>query len=179
MSVCIQCRKCTSGCPVARYAVTQPAVIIKWLTLGAGDEILESDLIWLCASCETCYARCPMEIDIAAVMDALRILALEKGTVKPPGDMPLFNRAFLRTVRMFGRTYDMAMIAMYKLGSGKLFQDTEKFPKMLFKRKIALIPGRSSGVKTVKRIFAKLRGSSADRGGRDIDEYGSDRRQTP
>jgi len=153
LSVCFQCRKCTSGCPVAQYAETAPSEVLRRLHLGAGEELLESDIIWLCASCETCYARCPMGIDISAVMDALRAIAIERGAKKPEGDIPLFNRAFLGTVRLFGRTYDIGMIALYKLGSLNLFRDTEKFPAMLKKRKIALTPPRGADTKTVKRIF--------------------------
>ena len=58
--------------------------------------------------------------------------------------MPLFNRAFLKTVEVFGRTYDIGMITAYKLGTGKLMNDTEKFPAMLEERKIALLPPRGA-----------------------------------
>ena len=58
---------------------------------------------------------------------------------------------------MFGRTYDIAMIAAYKLGSGKLMGDTEKFPSMLKKRKIALLPPMKGDRKTTKRIFQKAK----------------------
>jgi heterodisulfide reductase subunit C len=119
--------------------------------------LLEIDIRATCVSCETCTARCPMGIDVAAVMDALRHLALEKGTSKQKGDAPLFNRAFLRTVQLFGRTYDMAMIAAYKIGSLKLMDDTEKFPSMLKKRKIALLPSLGADRKTTKRIFKKAK----------------------
>ena len=96
-----------------------------------------------------------MGIDIAAVMDALRMLALEENAAVPVGNVPLFNRAFLKTVSLFGRTYDIAMIAAYKLGTRKFFQDTEKFSAKLKKGKIALTPPRGSDRKTVKRIFKK------------------------
>src|SRR5512142_78832 len=101
-----------------------PSDVIRRLHLGAGDELLNTDIVWMCVSCETCSARCPMGIDVAAVIDALRKLARERGAAKPEGNVPLFNRAFLKTVELFGRTYDIAMIAAYKLGSGKLMADT-------------------------------------------------------
>jgi heterodisulfide reductase subunit C len=157
LSICFQCKKCTSGCPVAKLVKSPPSEIMRRLHLDAGDELLESDILWTCVSCETCTARCPMGIDVAAVMDALRHLALEKGTSKQKGDAPLFNRAFLRTVQLFGRTYDMAMIAAYKIGSLKLMDDTEKFPSMLKKRKIALLPSLGADRKTTKRIFKKAK----------------------
>ena len=31
--------------------------------------VLESEAIWLCASCHTCTTRCPMKIDVAGIMD--------------------------------------------------------------------------------------------------------------
>jgi heterodisulfide reductase subunit C len=155
LSVCFQCKKCTSGCPVSKMVKCPPSEIMRRLHLKAGDEILESDILWMCVSCETCSARCPMGIDVAAVMDALRKLAAEKGASKQEGNVPLFNRAFLKTVQIFGRTYDIAMITAYKLGSLKLMNDTEKFPTMLKKRKIALLPSFAGDRKTTKRIFKK------------------------
>jgi heterodisulfide reductase subunit C len=153
LGVCFQCKKCSSGCSVARLTKSRPSELMRQLHLGAGNELLQSDLIWTCASCEICSARCPMEIDVAAVIDALRLLALQRGASKPAGNVPLFNRAFLKTVEKFGRSYEMGMIAAYKLGTGKWMNDVEKFPTMLKKRKIALLPPRGADRKTVVRIF--------------------------
>ncbi|MGA2243023.1 MAG: 4Fe-4S dicluster domain-containing protein [Verrucomicrobiota bacterium] len=153
VSVCFQCKKCSSGCPVAKLTTSRPSEIMRQLHLGAGNELLESDLVWMCASCETCSARCPMGIDVAAVIDALRKLALARGASKQEGNVPLFNRAFLKTVEIFGRSYEIGMITAYKIGTGKLMNDTEKFPAMLKKGKIALLPPRGGDRKTVKRIF--------------------------
>jgi len=161
LSACYQCKKCTSGCPVSGMAKCPPSEIMRRLHLGAGDELLSSDILWMCVSCETCSTRCPMGIDVAAVMDALRKLARERGAAQPEGNVPLFNRAFLKTVQVFGRTYDLAMIAGYKLGSGKLMADTEKFPTMLKKRKIALLPPHGADRKTVRHIFKKTKEGGA------------------
>jgi heterodisulfide reductase subunit C len=161
LSKCYQCKKCTSGCPVSSMAKCPPSEMMRRLHLGLGDELLNSDILWMCVSCETCSARCPMGIDVAAVMDALRKLAVQRGSAKPEGNVPLFNRAFLKTVQVFGRTYDIAMIAGYKLGSGKFLADTEKFPTMLRKRKIALLPPRGADRRTVRRIFKKTKQDGA------------------
>ena len=157
ISVCFQCKKCSSGCPVAKLTRSRPSEIMRQLHLGAGNELLESDIIWMCASCETCSARCPMGIDVAAVIDALRKLALERGASKQKVNVPLFNRAFLKTVETFGRSYEIGMIAAYKLGTGKLMNDTEKFPAMLKKGKIALLPPRGGDRKIVRRIFKTIK----------------------
>lgn len=157
LSVCYQCKKCSSGCPVAKLTRSRPSEILRQLHLGAGDELLESDLVWTCVSCEICSARCPMGIDVAAVIDALRKLARERGASAQEGNVPLFNRAFLKTVETFGRTYEIGMIAAYKLGTGKWMNDTEKFPAMLRKGKIALLPPIGGDRKTVRRIFKKTK----------------------
>jgi heterodisulfide reductase subunit C len=166
LGVCFQCRKCTCGCPVSAMTETTPSEIMRCLHLGAGEELLASDLVWVCASCETCSARCPMGIDVAKVIDALRALALERGTPAPAGKQPLFNRAFLKTVELFGRTYDLGMIAAYKLGSLKLMNDVEKFPAMLAKGKIALMPPRGTSRGAVRRIFARVRKTRGTGGGK-------------
>ena len=158
---CYQCKKCSVGCPVADRAEAAPAEIIRRLQLGAGEELLQTDLIWTCLSCETCYARCPNKINFAAVIDVLRSIALEKGVAKPKGNPPLFNRLFLNTVKRFGRAYDLQMIALYKLRTGNIRQDTGKFPAMIKKGKIALLPPMGADKTKVKRIF---KGMSENKG---------------
>ena len=153
LSACYQCKKCTSGCPVVKHTQSPPSEIVRRLQLGAGNELLDSSLVWMCLSCETCYGRCPMQINIAAVIDALRKLAIERKAAVPEGSVPLFNRMFLGMVKAFGRSYDLAMILGYKLGTGSLMRDTDKFPTMLKKGKMALLPPSGAEKRVVKRIF--------------------------
>jgi heterodisulfide reductase subunit C len=156
LSVCYQCMKCAVGCPVAKLTQSPPPEIVRRLHLGAGNALLDSDIIWVCLSCGICYARCPMEINIASVMDALRALALERGASIPKGNMPLFNRMFLRTVKAFGRTYDLSMIAAYKFGAGAFMKDMDKLPIMLKKGKMAFLPPSGADKRIVKRIFLRV-----------------------
>jgi heterodisulfide reductase subunit C2 len=157
VSRCLQCKKCTNGCPVTKLVKMPPSEIIRRLQLNMSNLILDSDLIWMCASCETCFARCPMQIDMAAVMDTLRSLSVKRNTAKQKGNVPLFNRWFLKTVHIFGRTYDLGMIAAYKVGTSSYLQDTNKFPMMLMKGKIALLPSFDADKKYIKRIFKKTK----------------------
>jgi heterodisulfide reductase subunit C2 len=155
LDACFQCKKCTIGCPVADQSVSAPAEIIRRLQLGAGEELLKTELIWNCLCCETCYSRCPNQINFPAVIDALKALAVEKGVANPKGNAPLFNKMFLSTVKYCGRSYDLAAIALYKMGSGNLMQDLEKFPGMLLNGKIAILPPTGADMLKVKRIFRK------------------------
>jgi heterodisulfide reductase subunit C len=157
INCCLQCKKCTNGCPVTDIVDTPPSDIIRQLQLNTGDDILKSDLVWMCASCETCFSRCPMKIDMASVMDALRVLAAKKIAPSKIDQVNKLNKAFLRTVKIFGRTYDIGLIAEYKLKTRNLLQDTDKFPSMLGKGKIALFPNFGADKKYVKRIFKRLK----------------------
>jgi heterodisulfide reductase subunit C2 len=156
VALCLQCRRCTNGCPVSAHTESSPSGILKKLQLGADSEILDNEMIWLCASCETCYARCPMDINSAAVMDALRVLAEKRDAKKPAGNMPLMNKILLATMRVFGRTYDLGAMMLYKVGTATYFKDTEKVPMILRKRKIALFPSPGADRKIVKHIFKKI-----------------------
>jgi Heterodisulfide reductase, subunit C len=157
LSVCFQCKRCDSGCPVSNLTGAPPSEILRRLHLGAGNELLASDLVWMCVSCETCFARCPMGIDIPSAIDALRVLAVERKTPTPEGNMPLFNRVFLKTVNIFGRTYDLGMIAAHKIGTKSYMKDADKFPTILKKGKIALLPPRGADRKMAKRIFDSVK----------------------
>jgi heterodisulfide reductase subunit C2 len=162
ISSCLQCKKCTNGCPLVNMVDTPPSDIIRKLQLKAGDELLESKLVWMCASCETCFSRCPMKIDMAAVMDAMQILASKKKIAFEKDEVKKMNESFLNSVRLFGRTYDIGMIMGFKLKTMNLMQDSDKMPAMLFKRKIAFFPNIGSDKRSVRQIFKRTRKSEQE-----------------
>lgn len=158
INACFQCQKCASGCPVGFASDLLPSQIIQMLRLGYEQDVLSSRAIWLCVTCSTCTARCPMGIDLAHVMDVLRRRAVEEGTA--PSDTPeaIFNEAFLKSVRRHGRVYEMGMMTGLKMRTRQWMRDVDKFPKMLAKGKIALLPNRSGDRKAVREVFQKAKG---------------------
>ena len=74
---CNQCGKCSAGCPVAFSMDILPNQVIRLGQLGL-EEVLSYQTIWTCAACLTCVARCPKGIDLPRVMEAMRILCMEK-----------------------------------------------------------------------------------------------------
>ena len=79
---CFQCGTCTSDCPIAKFSDTyRPRQIIRMAQLGLRGRVLNSDTLWLCASCFTCTDRCPQDVEVASVIRVLRNLAAEKGYV--------------------------------------------------------------------------------------------------
>lgn len=155
VSACFQCHKCSTGCPIGPDMDLLSSQIMRLVHLGEEDELLESKSIWLCASCEACSTRCPMGIDVAAVMDALRMMAVQRKAAVPDVHGKEFNRSFLGSVRRHGRVFEFGMLAAYKLRCLDLFSDLDKFPKMLAKGKISLLPKRSGGVEEVRQVFKR------------------------
>lgn len=79
---CFQCGTCTSDCPIARFSDTyRPRQIIRMTQLGLKYRVLDSDTLWLCASCFTCTDHCPQDVEVASVIRVLRNLAVEKGHI--------------------------------------------------------------------------------------------------
>jgi heterodisulfide reductase subunit C len=155
VGACFQCHKCSTGCPIGPEMDFLPSQVMRLVHLGAEAEVLASRAIWLCASCEACTTRCPMEIDIAGVMDALRIMAIDRQVALPDAHGRQFCRSFLGSVRRHGRVYEMGMMAAYKLRTLDLFSDVGKVPQMLLKGKLSLLPKRSGNVKEVREVFRR------------------------
>ncbi len=154
-SACFQCHKCSTGCPIGPEMDLLPSQVMRMVHLGAESELLSSEAIWLCASCEACTTRCPQGIDIAGVMDALRIMAIDRQAAVPDAHAKQFNRSFLGSVRRNGRVFEMGMMAFYKLRTGDLFADAGKVPQMLAKGKLSLLPKRSRGAAEVREVFRR------------------------
>jgi len=155
VSACLQCHKCSTGCPIGPEMDYLASQIMRLIHLGEENEILRLQSIWLCASCEACTTRCPMEIDIAGVMDTLRMMAVERKVALPYARGRQFNESFLRSVRRHGRVFELGMLAAYKLRSRDFFSDVAKAPKMLAKGKISLLPSRSASAGEVQKVFER------------------------
>ncbi len=153
---CYQCGKCSAGCPMAQDMDYLPSQVIRMLQIGMDDEVLASRAIWLCASCHTCSTRCPREVALAEVMDALRIILRRRKLKSAEGrHMRLFNTIFLNSVRDHGRVFETAMVGAFNAFSFQPFKDIMKGPKLFFKGKLKLIPGRAS-VKETRAIYRRI-----------------------
>ena len=156
INACYQCKKCTSGCPVVYAMDYTPTQLIHAIRLGLKELVLNSTTIWLCASCETCTTRCPQEVDIARVMDTLRIMAIRDGVKPKVTEVVAFNRTGITNLRLFGRMYELGLIGMLKLATGQFAKDMGLGIKMLKKRKLSLLPN-FRGASITRRIFAKVK----------------------
>ncbi|MGB9662647.1 MAG: 4Fe-4S dicluster domain-containing protein [Moorellaceae bacterium] len=157
---CYQCGKCSAGCPMAFAMDYTPRQIIRLLQLGLGQEALKSHTIWLCAHCQACYTRCPKEVDLPRLMEALRQEAVRAGLVTEK-KVHLFDRAFLSSVERYGRVHEMGLVVQFNLQSGQPMKDVGLAPSLFFQGKISPLPPRIKDNGAVKAIFRRVR----DRGG--------------
>jgi heterodisulfide reductase subunit C len=153
---CYQCGKCSAGCPIAEDMDLLPNQVMRLLQLGLTDEALRSKTIWLCASCETCTTRCPREVDLASVMDALRNLAIREGICSPERKITFFNRIFLSLIKKYGRVFEMELIGIFNTGTLNFFKDITKAPKLFFKGRLKLWPN-FAGRKTANPVFKDIK----------------------
>jgi heterodisulfide reductase subunit C len=74
---CYQCGMCSAACPLAEEMDRLPSQVIRALQLG-DPTVIDSNAMWVCASCFACEVRCPKGVDLAKLMEALRQLRLRR-----------------------------------------------------------------------------------------------------
>ena len=156
---CYYCQKCTVGCPTAYAMDYQPAQVLKMIQLGMSEPLLKSSTPWLCVGCETCGTRCPNEIRLAPVMDTLKYMALEAGYAPPEATVYALHRAFVNSIRLFGRVHETSMLAEYVLRSRDIFSivrsNIDVAVTLLLKRKIPILPERVKALGQVKELYRR------------------------
>ncbi len=74
---CVQCGKCTAGCPAGR----QSRIRIRELIHLAQDgvDLKDDPSLWYCTTCYNCQERCPKGVDTTEAVIYLRNRAVRKG----------------------------------------------------------------------------------------------------
>lgn len=151
---CFQCMKCTGGCPFQFTMDYPPSQIMRMLQDGMVDEVLNSFTIWTCATCATCSTRCPRDIDVAKLMDTLRVIAYHNGIYKKGRNMHVFHNAFMKSVKHHGRLYELGLAMGINLGTGNVMQDAELGLPMFMKGRISILPHNIKGMDEIKKLYA-------------------------
>jgi len=75
--LCYECGVCMGGCPVARVNENfHPRRLMRRLIFDDWNEVLSSQVIWLCAQCHVCSETCPQGVGISELIVDLRNLAI-------------------------------------------------------------------------------------------------------
>ena len=79
---CFTCGTCTASCPVAEvHEEYDPRKIIRMAILGMREQVLSSDILWMCSRCYTCHALCPQNVKFTDVISILRDMAIKEGYI--------------------------------------------------------------------------------------------------
>jgi coenzyme F420-reducing hydrogenase delta subunit/heterodisulfide reductase subunit C len=82
---CYSCGTCASICLVRRVNPDfNPRRTLAMVMLDMRERVLSSPTVWLCSACDLCYSRCPQEVHISELMQAIRNIAVRDGR-EPPG----------------------------------------------------------------------------------------------
>ncbi len=154
---CYHCQKCVAGCPVAPFMDIAPNVLHRMLQYGQKDEILKSSTIWICAACETCGERCPNDIDIAKVCDALKQLAMKEGIRPKEKSAAAMHTSFLSGIARNGRMHEVSLIVQMRIKGGGLFKDLLLGLKMFRLGKLNLFPEKVKKMDEIKKLFTAAR----------------------
>ena len=150
---CYHCRSCANGCPFVQAMDYTPNQVLRLVQFGMRQEVLTCKTIWVCVGCHTCSSQCPMGIDIADMMDALRLMAVEEGVAIGKPNIIDFHEEVLRSLERYGRAHKLGIMLGYKRQTGRWLRDLDVGLKMLARRKLDLIPSRVRDVKEITDMF--------------------------
>jgi len=119
------------------------------------ESVLEAKTPWICAACQTCTTHCPQGLDIAGVMDVLRIEARRRGVEPAVHEVELFTQVFLRIIGVLGRLYEAGLMAAMNILTLRPLKDMDLGVPMILKRKIGLLPKFVRPPRRVRRVEPK------------------------
>lgn len=76
---CMQCGRCVGNCPAASVTAYNSRRLIHSIKLGNIEEVIESEELWSCFFCSSCYASCPKDINFPFTVAMLRYASLYAG----------------------------------------------------------------------------------------------------
>lgn len=144
---CIQCGTCSATCPVSVFMDLTPRRVVAMTRAGFKKEVLESNTIWLCASCYSCTVECPKGIKITDIMYALKRRAIQEETYPKRFPTPVLAREFFRRVRETGRSNEgqIATAMILKTNPLRLLRQIPLGLKLLMKGRMSLLTEKMSG----------------------------------
>lgn len=131
---CVQCGKCSSGCPVAFETMHTPRKVMRFLQWGWLEDAGRSPFLELCAQCQACTVRCPRGIQVSEVLLGIRRLARAKGWLREDG----FHRSMEKMIRERGRISELRLGFSAQLGRVPRYplEDLLLLLKMLLRGKL-------------------------------------------
>ncbi len=79
---CVTCGLCASSCPVSGIDGFDPRMLVRMVSLGLVEDLVDARWPWICTMCGKCENVCPMQIDIP---DLVRKIRSKREREKVPG----------------------------------------------------------------------------------------------
>ena len=81
---CLQCGQCRGACPNGFELEIGPRRVVRLILSQDVEKLLACEDVWRCSECRACTDACPMEVDVAGMMAAVRRLQIDFGGVRCP-----------------------------------------------------------------------------------------------
>jgi len=147
---CLSCGTCSSTCQV--FSVNpayNPRKLIQKAVLGLRDEVLRSEMIWICARCNSCIEKCPKGIKPGDIIMALRHIALREGVTNIKGTR--HSLFFKKSILKAGKINEM-ILPLSTLRFAIVSQIPQSI-RMFLKGKLPpILPKRIEGLGDVQKL---------------------------
>jgi heterodisulfide reductase subunit C len=153
VGLCLECGKCSGGCPNGHIFDYTPRKIIQLVKLGDAETLMAMDALWICLSCQLCLDRCPSGIDIPAILDYMREKACRENVQASRPQVKLFHELFLSSVKKRGRVSELDVAAKYNWKTKDYMKDARLGLTMLFKGKLSFFGRRIKKRGELHRLF--------------------------
>lgn len=152
---CIQCGTCSASCPTSYAMDYTPREVIAAFRAGLLERVLESNTIWLCASCYYCTVRCPSGIKLTDIMYELKRLAIEFDLAQEHAKAPVVSKLFVNTVNKNGRVSEAGLVSKFMLKTNPLgiLKMIPRAFKLLIRGRMPLIPHKIKGISEVEKCL--------------------------
>jgi quinone-modifying oxidoreductase subunit QmoC len=161
VSLCMQCGMCSGSCPIGTAMDNGPRKLFMMIRAGMKEAVLTSNTIWNCTQCYNCVVRCPRKIPVTNILQGLATVAVAEGYA-PAQPTAKFAKAFWTSLKLFGRTDERVVTALYYFSHGL----KEGFRRAMENLPIALgmvkgkrmhlgMPHRAKGAADLRKIIAK------------------------
>ncbi len=156
---CLQCGTCSATCMVHRVNPNyNPRQLIAQTVLGLRSLVLHSPMIWICARCNYCTARCPKDVRPGEIITAIREIAIEEGIVNNKGVR--HSKAFKEDILATGKLNE-AFLPLKTLHQG-IIGELPYLPSLFKHKKLPkplpnfLLP-KIEGIDDLRRMADKAR----------------------
>jgi heterodisulfide reductase subunit C len=150
---CEACRDCSARFALKNGLDLSSTEFIRKALDNDREAIFRSHALWLMSGCQARRVVCEQGVDFAAVLGALRRLALESGAPPAEPEIALLMRTFADQVRTLGRSHLRALLKTMRLRTPGAATEGAQELAMLFKHKLLLFPQKVRDIESVRKLL--------------------------